>query len=131
MNSKVKVIAGLAVLSGLVVASVVNVAMNIVTSEPRSCVGILRKRAEEVENKMVLPNQDGGLFLMTEGGQRVVNFLGYVGPKTVEKMREQMVESGLTNVTVKQEGTCQSESGLEYTVVSGRYTLPEEKPDPI
>lgn len=131
MNNKVKVIAGLGLLSGLVVASVVNFAMDIVTREPRSCVGILKKRAEEVENKMVLPNDDGGLFLMTEGGPRVVNFLGYVGPSTVEKMRGQMIEAGLTDVTVKSEGTCQTESGLEYTVVSGRYTLPEENPDPI
>lgn len=131
MNNKVLVIVGLGLLSGLVTASVVNFAVDVLLREPDSCIQILKRKAEQVENKMVLPNDDGGLFLMTEAGPREVSFLGYLGPTSVDRMHDQMIESGLTNVSVKKEGVCKAENGLEYTVVSGKYTLPEEKPDPI
>ena len=131
MNNKALIIVGLGLLSGLVTASVVNFAVDVLLREPETCVQILKRKAEQVERKMVVPNQDGGLFLMTEGQPREVNFLGYLGPASVDRMRDQMVESGLKDVKVKREGTCKAENGLEYTLVSGKYTLPEEKPDPL
>jgi hypothetical protein len=126
MSSKLLIVVGLAVVSGVGIAAAVNF-----LNTPRSCVQMLKDRAEKNEKHMVLPNQDGGLFLMLEAGPSVVDFLGYAGPKTVALMEERMVEAGLLNVTVKNDGTCQADNGLEYTVVKGRYTVPEQKPDPI
>lgn len=103
------------------------------TSEPKLiCIDVLKQKAETLEKKAVESNPDGGLFLISEGKQpRQVNFTGYVGPKTVEVMRVQMVESGLLNIRVETQGTCEAENGLIYTLVTGTYTIPEQKPDPI
>lgn len=96
------------------------------------CIEVLRKLANEAEEKMVMPNADGGLVLMTPGiNPSDVRFTSYVGPKTAPKIQEMLVNSGLQNVVVTVGETCETESGLLYTLVRGSYTMPEEKPDPI
>lgn len=96
------------------------------------CIEVLRKLANELEEKMVMPNADGGLVLMSPGiNPTDVRFTSYVGPKTAPKIQELLVNSGLQNVVVTVGETCETESGLLYTLVRGSYTIPEEKPDPI
>lgn len=96
------------------------------------CIDVLKAEANKVEQKMAMPNSDGGLYLLTQGNKTDrVNFLGYVGPKSVEKVQPMMIENGLLNVSVKTVGQCETEGGLIYTLVSGHYDVPEQKPDPI
>lgn len=96
------------------------------------CIDVLKAEANKVEQKMAMPNSDGGLYLLTQGDKTDrVNFLGYVGPKSVEKVEPMMVENGLLNVSVKTVGQCETDGGLVYTLVSGHYDVPEQKPDPI
>lgn len=128
LNTALIVVTGLSALT----AGVMSIILATMPNEPVSCIKMLKSRAEEVEQKIVLPNQDGGLFLMMQGGQpNTVLFKGYVGPKSADLLKDQMVESGLLSVSVKTEGTCEAESGLVYTVVSGSYIVPPPAPEPI
>ena len=96
------------------------------------CIDVLKAEANKVEQKMAMPNSDGGLYLLTQGDKTDrVNFLGYVGPKSVEKVAPMMIENGLQNVTVETVGQCETEGGLVYTLISGQYDVPEQKSDPI
>lgn len=97
------------------------------------CISVLKEEASKVEQKMAMPNSDGGLYLLTQGDRTDrVNFLGYVGPKNVEKVEPSMAESGLRNIKVKVVGQCETEGGLIYTLVSGHYDIPEPEPrEPI
>lgn len=100
-------------------------------SEPQSCIALLQERANTADQKMLMNNSDGGLFLLTQGPeQNQVLFIGYVGPLTSEKLKTDMINAGLTKVKVETEGTCQSDSGLKYTVVIGSY-ITQAQPDPI
>lgn len=102
------------------------------SSDRPICIDVLKAEANKVEQKMAMPNSDGGLYLLTQGDKTDrVNFLGYVGPKSVEKVKPMMIENGLQNVSVKTVGQCETESGLIYTLVSGHYDLPVPQPDPI
>lgn len=102
-------------------------------SEPLpECVSVLKEKAKVETRKMVAPNQDGGLFLLLESHiPNNINFHGFLGPKTASTLQQQMQENGLKGVEVKVEGQCETESGLVYTLVSGHYEMPVEKPDPI
>lgn len=100
-------------------------------SEPQSCNGLLQERANEAEQKMLMNNSDGGLYLLTKGPENnQVLFIGYVGPESSKRLRDEMLNAGLSKVHVETEGTCVSEGGLKYTVVTGSYvTAPQ--PDPL
>lgn len=96
------------------------------------CLDLMKEQAERSDTKTVAPNPDGGLFVVFDGkepGQ--IEFVGYVGPKSVQVMREQMTEAGMKKIKVESTGTCEVENGLVYTVVQGSYIVPEPKPDPI
>lgn len=100
-------------------------------SEPVRCNALLQERASEAEQKMLMSNSDGGLFLLTKGVEPAqVLFIGYVGPITAEGLRTDMINSGLNKVKVETDGKCVSEGGLEYTVVVGSYSIPQPQ-DPI
>lgn len=106
------------------------VAHRTLLAEPVSCNQLLMEKASEVERKMLMQNSDGGLYLMTEGvEERQILFIGYVGPASAEQLRVQMINAGLSKVHVETDGTCLSEGGLEYTVVTGSYVTAAQ-PDP-
>lgn len=117
----------------LVMPSVFILIVNSLKTEPLpECISVLREEANKVDQKMAMPNSDGGLYLLMQGDKKDrVKFLGYVGPKNVEKVEPSMLDSGLLNVKVKVVGQCETEGGLVYTLVSGHYDVPEPKPDPI
>jgi len=97
---------------------------------PLICIDMLRKLANELPEKMVMPNADGGLVLVSPGiNPDDVRFTSYVGRKTAPKLKELLVSSGLKNVSVSVGETCETESGIEYTVVRGSYTVPQEEPE--
>lgn len=100
------------------------------TSEPEPCIDILRKSAETESQKMLLPNKDGGLFLLINKDTHV-QFIGYLGPKSIETLASEMTNAGLLQVDVKKEGQCVAENGLVYTLATGTYVPAAPKPDPI
>lgn len=90
-----------------------------------SCNTLLQERASEADQKMLMTNSDGGLFLLTKGVEsNQVLFIGYVGPVTSEGLRVDLINAGFNKVKVDTEGTCVSAGGLKYTVVVGSYVLP-------
>lgn len=124
------------VVTGLIaaVAGSVGFTSYLLTDAPAMpvCIDLLKAEANKVEQKMAMPNSDGGLYLLTQGDKTDrINFLGYVGPKSVEKVKPMMIENGLQNVSIKTVGQCETEGGLVYTLVSGHYDLPAPQPDPI
>jgi hypothetical protein len=97
-----------------------------------ACIELMKEHAQRLETKTIAPNPDGGYFVVFDGknpGQ--LEFVGYVGPKSVDVMREQMADAGLRQIRVETNGTCEIENGLVYTLVSGSYIVPTQKPDPI
>lgn len=123
---------------GIVIGSVIVLGLSLTLLSTRSetplpvCLELMKEQAERSDTKTVAPNPDGGLFVVFDGkepGQ--IEFVGYVGPKSVQVMREQMTEAGMKKIKVESTGTCEVENGLVYTVVQGSYTVPEPKPDPI
>lgn len=125
ISSSVAVVAGVS-------AIVITTLTSGLQSQTVNCVDVLKKHATKLEQTTVTPNPDNGLFVVSDGnepGQLV--FLGYVGPKSVELMRNQMLNAGLKKISINVEGTCEIENGLVYTLVSGSYVVPEQKPDPI
>lgn len=119
------------VVGSLVVSATIALVANNLLSDPPSCEGLLSERANEADEKVIMNNRDGGLYLMTRGPeQRQVLFFGYLGPVSAEQLRGEMVDAGLTKVKIETEGTCVSEGGVKYTVVVGSY-VPAPQPDPI
>jgi len=96
------------------------------------CLELMKAQAQKPNVKTVAPNPDGGFFVVFDGQeQNQIDFIGYVGPKSVQVMREQMTEAGMKKIRVEVTGTCEVENGLIYTLVKGSYIVPEQKPDPI
>jgi hypothetical protein len=90
-----------------------------------SCIQTLKTKAEKAEQKMVMQNDDGGLFLLTNSDvPGLVQVLGFIGPKSLESVVSQMENSGLVNISMKLGEECVVESGLIYTLVSGSYEIP-------
>lgn len=103
-------------------------------SEPIVCVEELRQRSENLGQKMVVGNEDGGLVLLSQGtGKNVIIFHGYFGPRTAENLKERLANGGMSNIVVSIQQTCETQGGLVYTLVSGSYSVPEPQvdPDPI
>lgn len=108
--------------------------INFLSAEPAIpvCIDVLKAEANKVEQKMGMPNSDGGMYLLTQGNKTDrVNFLGYVGPKSVEKVEPMMKDNGLLNIKIEVVGQCETYGGLVYTLVSGHYDIPAPQPDPI
>lgn len=96
------------------------------------CIDALKAKADTDQNKMILPNQDGGFFLLLQGERpNNVKFYGFLGPKSAANLKGLMLENGLQKVSVHLDGQCETDGGLLYTLVSGQYDVPEPKPDPI
>lgn len=116
---------------GVVVAAVAIVS-SMGKSPQTNCMTMLRAHASEAEEKIVLPNSDGGLYLLvkTDNPRKIV-FHGFAGPKTVENLRVEMINQGLLKVKVDTDSTCETDGGVVYTVVSGSYEVPEQPADPI
>lgn len=103
----------------------------ILNSQDVNCNSLLQEKANDADQKMLMSNSDGGLYLLTKGPeQNQVLFIGYVGPHSAEILKSEMIDAGLSKVKVETEGTCVSEGGLKYTVVTGSY-ITQPKPDPL
>ena len=88
------------------------------------CVSLLKEKAMRAEQKMVVPNEDGGLFLLTNSDvPGLIQVLGFIGPNSLEHVVSQMESAGLVNVSMKLGKECVVESGLIYTLVSGSYEI--------
>jgi hypothetical protein len=115
-----------------VVSVVVSVASLIVVQlkDPPSCTATLKTKSESAQQKMVVQNDDGGLYLLTSTDVAgVIEVLGFIGPKSLESMVENMERSGLINVSMKVKGQCIADNGLVYSLVNGYYSLPAPKPE--
>jgi hypothetical protein len=89
------------------------------------CISVLKEKASHSDQKTIVPNGDGGLFLLTGSDvPGLVQVLGYIGPKSLDNLVEQMEQSGLSNISMKLGDECTVESGLLYTLVSGSYEIP-------
>lgn len=89
------------------------------------CISVLKEKAMRSDQKMVVPNEDGGFFLLTSSEvPGLVQVLGFIGPKSLERVVEGMESAGLVNISLKLGKECVVESGLVYTLVSGSYEIP-------
>jgi len=97
--------------------------------KPPQCIDVIRNAADNNNRKMIMPNRDGGVFLLLQEETGGVRFIGYIGPKSAESLAEDMAKSGLLQIRVENTGQCEAESGLIYTVVEGNYMIAEHAPE--
>jgi hypothetical protein len=96
------------------------------------CVEVLKQKASRAKQKMVVPNQDGGMFLLTDSDvPGLIQVLGFIGPKSLDRVVEDMENAGLVNVSMSLDKECVVESGLVYTLVSGSYEIPTPKSESL
>jgi len=101
---------------------------------PPNCRSLVLERANKVTQKMIMPNGDGGVFLLSRGPEPMqIVFYGFIGPTTATTLQSEMIEVGLQDVSVDVSGHCSADNGLLYTVVYGAYkTAPQpELQEPI
>lgn len=116
-----------------VTAVVLSVSLGVVVynlnsgSKPH-CVSLMRSLFEPGRS-MVMNNSDGGIFVLT-GANGAVEFHGFVGPSTAKTLKSEMINQGLIRVHVDIDGTCMADSGLEYTLVSGEYSIRPQQQQP-
>ena len=98
---------------------------------PPNCRSLVLERANKVTQKMIMPNDDGGVFLLSRGPEPMqIVFYGFVGPSTATTLQTEMVEVGLQDVRVNVSGHCSADNGLLYTIVHGAYkTAPQPQPE--
>jgi hypothetical protein len=122
---------------GLTAAGLAGIAIFMVapTSPEPSCRSLVLEKANKLTQKMIMPNGDGGVFLLSQGSEpQQIVFFGYVGPTTATTLLNDMLEVGLTGVSVQSSGQCTAENGLVYTTVYGKYKVreqPQPEPEPI
>ena len=99
---------------------------------PPNCRSLVLERANKVTQKMIMPNGDGGVFLLSRGPEPMqIVFYGFIGPTTATTLQSEMIEVGLQDVRVSVSGHCSADNGLLYTVVYGAYkTAPQPQPEP-
>ena len=99
---------------------------------PPNCRSLVLERANKVTQKMIMPNGDGGVFLLSRGPEPMqIVFYGFIGPTTATTLQSEMIEVGLQDVRVGVSGHCSADNGLLYTVVYGAYkTAPQPQPEP-
>jgi len=108
------------------------VVMMLPSKAPPNCRSLVLERANKVSQKMFMPNDDGGVFLLSRGPEPMqIVFYGFVGPSTATTMQTEMIEIGLQDVRVSVSGHCSADNGLLYTIVHGAYkTVPQPQPEP-
>ena len=124
-------LAAVTLISSLALTGLIYVASNgLMSSQPANCTAILKSRYLHGQSA-VMPNSDGGLFVLT-GSEGSVLFTGFVGPKTALSLKNDMLDQGLIQVNVETEGQCVTDSGVIFTLVSGQYSIPQQpEADPI
>lgn len=105
--------------------------MMLPSKAPPNCRSLVLERANKVSQKMVIPNGDGGVFLLSQGSEPMqIVFYGFIGPVTATTLKTEMIEVGLQDVRVSVSGHCSADNGLLYTVVYGAYkTAPQPQPE--
>lgn len=105
------------------------VVYNLNSDSKPHCVNLMRTLFEPGRS-MVMNNSDGGVFVLT-GANGAIEFHGFVGPSTAKTLKSEMINQGLIRVHVNIDGTCMADSGLEYTLVSGEYSIqPQQQQQP-
>jgi hypothetical protein len=96
------------------------------------CIDTLKQRASRAKQKMVVPNQDGGMFLLTDSDvPGLIQVLGFIGPKSLDRVVQDMENAGLVNVSMTLSKECVVDSGLVYTLVTGSYEIPTPKDESL
>lgn len=134
MNSKLAHVIGIALT--VISLSAIGTFMLLPAKQPQNCRTLILERANKVTQKMLMPNGDGGVFLLSRGPEPLqIVFYGFVGPVTATTLQTEMIESGLQEVRVSSSDTCSADNGLIYTVVYGSYKVApqplEEPQEPI
>lgn len=126
MSINRQVVVSVAAALGLVAVASIAV-FSIGKSNPK-CEDTIVDTMQINKSKQMEANLDGGVsIVMQEPTAGLYTFVMLVGPVTAENLHTYLTSKGLAAVQTEQSGKCLGANGFNYSVVKGRYYIPQQQ----